>query len=130
MAWFCSGLAIFTLAGTASPASAQETDANVQFTVDEELADRGEELFESRQCMACHHVGDGELIGPDLAGVVEKRGLEWIRRMIREPETMTVEDSTARQLKAEYNGIQMPNPSVTDEEIEALIHYIASESDE
>jgi len=98
------------------------------FTVDEALAERGEGLFESKQCFTCHTVGDGVVIGPDLDGLLQRRDLEWVRRMIARPEQMTAEDSLARALKAEFDEIQMPDPQVTEEEVEALIHYIASES--
>lgn len=114
----------------AAPVSAQETDGEAQtaFTVDEELAEQGEDLFESKQCFTCHTIGDGVIIGPDLEGVVARRDPDWLRRMIRQPVEMTETDSLARRLKAESSGIQMPNPSLSDEELEALIHYIASES--
>lgn len=125
----CIAVGLIVAPGVAS-LSAQEADDSAQsaFTVDEELADRGEELFESKQCFTCHTIGDGVIIGPDLDGVVARRDPDWLRSMIRQPVEMTESDSLARRLKAESNGIQMPNPVLSDEELEALIHYIASES--
>ena len=129
--WPAVALAVpaLLLLAPAAPAMGQsEEAAGEDFTVDEELAERGEGLFESKQCFTCHTVGDGVVIGPDLDGLLQRRSLAWVRRMIARPEQMTAEDSIARALLTEFDEIQMPNPQVTEEEVEALIHYIASES--
>jgi len=39
--------------------------------------DAGEQVFNTT-CFACHTIGGGRLIGPDLAGVHEKRSQEWL----------------------------------------------------
>lgn len=119
---------VLLLVASSLPATGQEGDTpSEDFSVDEELAQRGEELFESKQCVTCHTVGDGIIIGPDLKGLLDRREIDWIRRIIAQPVEMTAEDSLARALKAEFDEIQMPTPNVTEEEVEALIHYIASE---
>ena len=40
----------------------------------------GEQLFQTN-CSACHTVGGGRLVGPDLAGVPEKRSLAMAERI-------------------------------------------------
>ena len=99
-------------------------------TPNPQLAERGKALFSSRGCMGCHTIGRGKTVGPDLKGVTVRRPLAWIRRMIRTPDVMLQEDSTARALLKEHGGVPMPKLNVTEEETEALIQYIASQSRE
>jgi protein SCO1/2 len=42
-------------------------------------------MFESR-CTSCHTVGGGGRMGPDLAGVTERRDAAWLKRYLKEPE--------------------------------------------
>src|SRR5690348_1409130 len=37
-------------------------------------------------CAACHTIGHGEKIGPDLLGVTAARNHEWLKRFIQEPD--------------------------------------------
>ena len=37
----------------------------------------GEQLFQST-CSACHSIGGGRLVGPDLAGVIDRRSQVWL----------------------------------------------------
>ncbi len=67
-------------------------------------------------------------MGPDLAGVLERRERAWLVRWLKEPDVMLRTDSTAKAMLAEFNNLPMPNLSLTDAEIEALLHYIAQES--
>ena len=45
----------------------------------------GQYLF-AKECSACHTVGHGDKIGPDLAGVTRRRDPEWLARYIVEPD--------------------------------------------
>ena len=42
----------------------------------EARAELGEEIFQSK-CSACHSIGGGRRVGPDLAGVMERRTKDW-----------------------------------------------------
>jgi len=44
--------------------------------------DAGEQVFNTT-CFACHTIGGGRLIGPDLAGVHEKRSQEWLEKFVK-----------------------------------------------
>jgi len=95
------------IAATASPADPQT------------LA--GKTLFDSR-CVACHSIGKGRVVGPDLLGVTERRDERWITSWLRSPEMMTAHDDTAKALLKRYL-IQMPNQNLTPGEIQQLLLY-------
>lgn len=115
-------VAFVALAGV-SAAAAQET-----LTVDPQLAKQGKSLFTSRGCLGCHSIGKGKRSGPDLAGVTERRSLDWLRRYMADPPGMMETDSIAIALLEEYKGVKMPNLKLRDTQIEALLHYIKDES--
>jgi len=76
-------------------------------------------------CGACHTIGKGKLIGPDLKGITESRDKEWLYSFIRSSQTMIKEgDELAVQLFKEYNKMPMPDNDFTDEQIEGLLAYI------
>jgi mono/diheme cytochrome c family protein len=83
----------------------------------------GAKLFQV--CSACHHIGKGKLIGPDLKGVTERRDREWLKKFIRNSqEVIQSGDPYAVKLFEEYNKIPMPPNNLTDEEINILLDYI------
>lgn len=99
-------------------------------SVDPQLAKRGKSLFTSKGCLGCHSIGKGKRSGPDLAGVTQRRSLDWLRRYLKDPPAMMETDSIAQELLEEYNYVKMPNLRLRDADIEALLHYIESESPE
>jgi mono/diheme cytochrome c family protein len=98
------------------------------FQPDAAMAKRGQSLFNNKGCIGCHTVGKGKRSGPDLAGVTNRRNMDWLHRWLKNPTVMFDSDSTARALLAEYNNTRMPNLRLKDDEVEALLHYIAQES--
>lgn len=96
---------------------------------DEARAREGEELFQAKGCNACHKLGEGRLVGPDLVGVTERREKQWIISMILQPDSMVRADPIARRLLSEYYT-PMQNMGVTREEAEALYHYLRHETEE
>jgi protein SCO1/2 len=68
------------------------------------------------------------LAGPDLAGVTTRRDLAWLKSWLKDPAAMLASDSIAQAMLAEAKGVKMPNVKLQDQEIEALIHYLAQES--
>lgn len=89
-----------------------------------QAADEGQQLFEEK-CVACHTVGQGALVGPDLQGVTERRDRDWLQRWITAPDEMLAEgDPTATELLKEYNNVPMPNLGLTEPQVAALIAYL------
>ena len=90
--------------------------------------DEGARLFNAR-CAACHTVGKGDGIGPDLANVTKRRDHCWVSRYIAEPDKMLAEkDPVAVELFAKYKDVRMPNLSLTPDEVALLLTYIEKES--
>ncbi len=121
------GLLVAWLCVLGAGASAAQ-DAACVLRTDSTLAKRGEALFGSRACVGCHSIGKGKRVGPDLAGVTAQRDLDWLRRWLKNPTAMLATDSLAKTLLAQYNNVAMPALRLADDEVEALLHYLARES--
>lgn len=81
-------------------------------------------LFRTR-CAACHTIGQGDAVGPDLAGVVAARGKEWLTKYIAQPDKMLVEnDAVATRLYEKYKPLKMPNLGLSSGDVAALISYL------
>jgi nitrite reductase (NO-forming) len=83
---------------------------------------QGKVAFESK-CLACHSVGQGKKLGPDLAGVTKRRTDAWLARWLKEPEKMLASDAAAKAMLKEYNNLPMPNQGLTDAEIRQYLRY-------
>jgi nitrite reductase (NO-forming) len=89
----------------------------------------GEEIFTAK-CTACHSIGEGIRVGPDLQGVTQQRDPDWLARWITEPDMMLAEgDPIATELLAEHNNVPMPNLQLTSEEVDNVIAYLANPDD-
>jgi len=89
-------------------------------------AETGQQIFESR-CAACHTIGKGKLVGPDLAGVTSRREENWLKRQIKEPDKLLAEkDPIAMQLLQEANNVAMVPLGLSDAEVVAVIAYLKS----
>jgi len=90
--------------------------------------DSGEQVFNTT-CFACHTIGGGRLIGPDLAGVHEKRSQEWLEEFIKSSQSMIkAGDAEAVALFEEYNSMLMPDAVASEEQIRQVLGYIESQS--
>ncbi|HEX7034880.1 MAG TPA: multicopper oxidase domain-containing protein [Pseudomonadales bacterium] len=74
------------------------------------------------KCLACHSIGGGPKLGPDLLGVTNQRSDEWLTRWLKEPEVMLQDDPDAKALLEQWK-VPMPNQHLTDEEIANYIRY-------
>ena len=89
-------------------------------------AQDGEALFK-QTCSACHSIGKGKLVGPDLKGVNQKRSEEWIVNFVKSAADFGAKDADAKAIIAEY-GYPMPNQALQDDQIKSIVAYIAENS--
>jgi cytochrome c2 len=77
------------------------------------------------QCSACHSIGKGVVVGPDLSGVTARRDERWLRSFIRSSQSVIRSgDRTAVALFGKYQK-RMPDHDFTDGEIHLLLAFIA-----
>lgn len=90
--------------------------------------EKGQYLFQAR-CSACHTIGGGEGIGPDLLGVTARRARPWLARYIQNPDIVLAEgDSIAAALFQKYKAVRMPNLRLGSAEVADLIAYVEAQS--
>jgi protein SCO1/2 len=83
----------------------------------------------AQHCSACHTIGRGDHIGPDLLGVTATRDRSWLTRFIVAPDKMNAEgDPIAVALRAKYKQVRMPNLDLTDSDAAVLIDYMEEQS--
>jgi nitrite reductase (NO-forming) len=116
--------AIGLVSTVAKPARSELEHHNLEASAapTEREALAGKTDFESK-CFACHSMGHGKKLGPDLAGVTKRRSADWIRRWLKSPEEMIAKDRDAKALLKEYNDVPMPNQNLTDAEIRQYMKY-------
>ncbi len=94
------------------PVVADETSAEPA-SDDPRLVALGERLVGEKACMGCHVIaGKGGNVGPNLGGVVNRRGPQFVRRKLHDP---SFNNPTS----------MMPNFGFTAEQIEAVLAYLA-----
>lgn len=90
--------------------------------------DAGQYTFHNH-CAACHTIGRGDRIGPDLAGVTTTRDRDWLARFIAAPDRLRAAgDPIATALHAKYKEVRMPNLGLARQDVEMLIGYMDQQS--
>ncbi|MBS0327295.1 MAG: cytochrome c [Proteobacteria bacterium] len=91
-------------------------------------ADAGKQIFQQR-CVACHTIGSGNLVGPDLKGVGALRPRDWLQRWIVAPDkVLAAKDPVAIALLHEFHDVPMPNLGLKPAEVDDVIAYLESAS--
>ena len=85
------------------------------------LTQRAQLDFQSK-CLACHTLGGGDKLGPDLLGTTRRHDTAWLTRWLKSPEQMLQTDPTAKALLERWK-IPMPNQGLTDQEIKGYIEF-------
>ncbi|PLX07639.1 MAG: cytochrome C [Marinilabiliales bacterium] len=79
-------------------------------------------------CKACHTIGGGRLVGPDLKGVNERHDEDWLIKFIQNSTQMIESgDPAAVKIFEEYNKIPMPPNNLTADQIRGVLKYIAND---
>lgn len=88
----------------------------------------GEKIFKA-SCSACHSIGKGKIVGPDLMNVNSRRTEKWLMTFIRSSQTMVKNgDPTAVKLFNDHNKIPMPDQNLSDAQIKDVLAYIKNSS--
>jgi protein SCO1 len=89
--------------------------------------DRGEYTFRNH-CAACHTVGEGDRIGPDLAGVTKNRQRAWLEKYLIAPEKVLASgDPIATKLFAKYKNVPMPNLSLSNDDVKIILDFLGQD---
>jgi mono/diheme cytochrome c family protein len=84
----------------------------------------GKEIFQQR-CAACHSIGGGRLVGPDLKGVNDKRPEDWLLKFTKSSQRLVKSgDKTAVALFEQFNKIPMPDQALSDDQIRKVLAHI------
>jgi len=89
-----------------------------------QAAETGEQIF-TRICKACHTIGQGKLVGPDLAGVSQRYDPEWIIPFVQSSQTVIKSGDPAAVARfEEFNKLIMPDNPISRSEVLSIIAYI------
>ena len=90
-------------------------------------ADEGRQLFQ-QYCQACHSIGGGIVVGPDLEGVIQRRERAWLVEFIARPDQIIASgDPLANDLLDEFNNIPMPNFGLSDVQVDSILAFMESD---
>jgi len=112
-AFFLGGTGVFTLAFLALTYDSHKQVPRL--TNEDQLSEQviaGKKIWEDNNCMGCHTLfGEGAYYAPELTKVVERRGKDWMRLFLKDPQAMY----PGERKMVQYN--------FTDEEIENVIAF-------
>ena len=90
--------------------------------------DQGQYMF-ANHCAACHTIGLGDHLGPDLLGVSTTRDRDWLTRFIVAPDAVRAAgDPVALALRTKYQQVLMPRLDLGAGDAAMLIDYIDRQS--
>ncbi len=79
------------------------------------------------QCKACHTIGGGKLVGPDLKGVTERRDEAWLIKFVQNSQALVkAGDETAVKVFNENSKIPMPSHALSDDQVKGILKYISA----
>ena len=114
---------ITTADTTLAQNNASQYASGLQFAL-QGSAEPGQALFEE-MCIACHTIGSGTLVGPDLEGVTERRDRDWLLEWIQRPdEVLARGDPIATELLQEFNNVPMPNLGLSEAQAADILAYL------
>jgi protein SCO1/2 len=84
----------------------------------------GQRLYASK-CSACHSLGQGDKVGPDLAGVTARRSRDWLVHYISEPDALLASgDPVATALYRQYKEVRMPNLKLGASDVADIVLFL------
>ena len=121
-----AGVTIALTACTQRSAAVSGAELNNK-PVDQNQAQLGATVFRNKGCDMCHTFGR-VVSGPDLAGIMDRRDREWLRKWLQQTSTMLDGDPQAMDMLKQWKGFKMPEIKLMDSEVDALFHYFAQET--
>jgi cytochrome c oxidase subunit 2 len=120
----CLLLVFLSLAPSSQAAVNINGESFTGMEVSEGTIKKGMDIFKSK-CSACHAI-DRRMTGPALAGVHERRELDWLIKWIRNnQELRNSGDADAIAIYNEYNGAAMNVfTDLSDEDIKSVLMYV------
>ena len=98
----------------AAPAAAPASMDSIRVSTDPADVELGRTLTSEKGCIGCHVLnGAGGAIGPGLNGVVAAKGATFVARKLAQP-------------SFDNAGTLMPNLGLSDDQIRALVAYLAT----
>ena len=108
-------VALATIAGIWAPAAANAAGTD---------AEAGKQIFQEK-CVACHTIGKGPLVGPDLKGVTARRPREWLEQWIAAPDAMLAKkDPVATELLHQFHDVPMANMGLSTSDVTAILAFL------
>jgi protein SCO1/2 len=105
-----------------------EASANYDQAARIDMSDKGRYIF-ATHCAACHTIGHGDKIGPDLLGVTNIRERAWLAKFIATPDQVLAEkDPTATALFEKYKQVIMPNLRLSPVDLESLLNFLQTQN--
>ena len=93
-----------------------------------------------KTCSACHTIGEGDKIGPDLAGVSKRREFKWLHKFINYPDGMIngdeeeegyeKPDKIAKAVYELYKPQMMAEQEISEADLKALLKWIDAKGKE
>jgi cytochrome c2 len=110
-------VALATIAGMWAPAVANAAGTD---------AEAGKQIFQEK-CTACHTIGSGPLVGPDLKGVTARRPREWLEQWIAAPDAMLAKkDPVATELLHQFHDVPMANLGLSTSDVTAVLAFLGT----
>jgi len=97
-------------------------------TISSSMGQTAEAAKNFAQCKACHTIGGGRLVGPDLKGITDKYPEAWLIKFIKNSQALVKSgDKDAVKIFNEYSKIPMPSHNFTDAQVKDILLYIKND---
>ncbi len=102
----------------------------ISFPFAKSFADDGGDIFRTN-CGACHTIGKGKLVGPDLKGVEIRHSEAWILKWVKSSQAMVqAGDKDAVKLFADNSNIPMPDQALSEDQVKIILGFIKASGQE
>jgi cytochrome oxidase Cu insertion factor (SCO1/SenC/PrrC family)/cytochrome c2 len=94
-----------------------------------EMANNTGEILFKKACAACHTIGGGDKVGPDLRGVTERHDAAWLKAFISNPRKMRAAgDPDLAALMKRFPAVRMPVLGLGEVDAGDVIEYLRNRS--